>query len=37
LEAFTEASRVSLIAKAVGGGGDARSQDEKKRIGCVVL
>jgi Rho family, other len=37
LEAFTEASRVSLTAKPVGGAGDARSQEEQKGFRCVVL
>jgi hypothetical protein len=37
LEAFTEASRVSLAAKPVGGGVDPRSQEKNRGVNCVVL
>ena len=35
LEAFTEASRVSLTARAVGG--DPRAEERKKSSSCVIL
>jgi hypothetical protein len=35
LEAFTEASRVSLTARPVGG--DSKAEERKKKSTCVIL